>query len=239
MPNVVNVLDHWIELYSSDRDEVATADYLFWFGYESPPDILITTALSALTLGVDIERGAVGTVGVRVHRYVWLGKNGQIRYKQLPPSHDWNSERISRCVSVEVRNSVFYANATSLSTVYVFDDDGPATAKWAATAQFKARRIIGYEASTGRVAHSLDVLGDPAGLAEDWPKIEQQARQRAAELAGSPLEAIELLEVEPRGLAGAGTVDLERQRLIRPRRVALGGLTRSTAAVRPRRSATD
>ena len=168
MPNVVNVLDHWIELYSSDRDEVATADYLFWFGYESPPDILITTALSALTLGVDIERGAIGTVGVRVHRYVWLGKNGQIRYKQLPPSHDWNSERISRCVSVEVRNSVFYAYATSLSTVYVFDDDGPATAKWAATAQFKARRIIGYEASTGRVAHSLDVLGDPAGL-EDEP----------------------------------------------------------------------
>jgi hypothetical protein len=120
MPNVVNVLDHWIELYSADQEETATADYLFWFGCSAPPDILVTTCLSALTLGV-VEGRRLGSVGVRVHRYVWLTKSGAIRYKQLPPSHDWNGERISRCVSVEVRNSVYFANATSLSTVYVFD----------------------------------------------------------------------------------------------------------------------
>jgi hypothetical protein len=28
MPNVVDVLDHWIDLYSADPDETATADYL-------------------------------------------------------------------------------------------------------------------------------------------------------------------------------------------------------------------
>jgi hypothetical protein len=66
MPHVVDVLDHWIELYSADRDVTATADYLFWFGNQSPPNILVTTCLSALTLGVSADRGIVGTVGVRV-----------------------------------------------------------------------------------------------------------------------------------------------------------------------------
>jgi hypothetical protein len=103
---VVNVLDHWIEVYSQDREATHHADYLFWFGYETPPDVLVTTCLSALTLGVDSENKQVGTIGTRINRYVWLGKNGAIRYRQIPPSFDWNAERI-------------YATGTSLSTVYV------------------------------------------------------------------------------------------------------------------------
>jgi hypothetical protein len=229
MPNVIDVLDHWIELHSGDPENTATADYLFWFGYKSPPDILVTTCLSALTLGVDIHRDIVGTVGVRVRRYVWRKKNGAISYKQLPPSHDWNSERISRCVSVEVRNSVFYAGATSLSTVYVFET--PSLIDWHSVHWVK-RRVITFHRATGKVAHSMDVVGPADELDESWDEIEAHVGKSAAEVAEVEERELGTLTTTPRGLAGAGRVDLDTHRLIRPRRIRFhgrGGETKPSA----------
>src|SRR5262245_50465917 len=222
MPNVVDVRDHWIELYSADPEVTATADYLFWFGYKSPPNILVTTCLSALTLGVSVDRHLVGTVGVRVHRYVWLTKTGGIRYKELPPSNDWNSERISRCVSVEVRNSVFYANATSLSTVYVFDTPS-SSIDWAAHVDWAKRRVISFERETGKLAHSVDVVGPAEELDERWSEIERHVATTAAAATGLDTDRLESLVTTTAGFAGSGRLDPRRRRLVRPRRIALGG----------------
>jgi hypothetical protein len=229
MPNVVDVLDHWIELYSADPEVTATADYLFWFGYKSPPNILVTTCLSALTLGVSVDRHLVGTVGVRVHRYVWLTKTGGIRYKELPPSHDWNSERISRCLSVEVRNSVFYANATSLSTVYVFDTPS-SLVDWAHV-DWSKRRVISFERSSGKLAHSVDVVGPADELDEQWSEIEQHVSTTAAGATGLDGGQLESIVTATAGFAGSGRIDLERRRLIRPRRIALAGPAAAVAGV--------
>ena len=53
MPIVENVLSHWIDLQSTSLDEVDYDDHLFFFVLKSTQDILVTTSLSALTLGVD------------------------------------------------------------------------------------------------------------------------------------------------------------------------------------------
>jgi hypothetical protein len=229
MPNVVDVRDHWIELYSADPEVTATADYLFWFGYKSPPNILVTTCLSALTLGVSVDRHLVGTVGVRVHRYVWLTKTGGIRYKELPPSHDWNSERISRCVSVEVRNSVFYANATSLSTVYVFETPS-SLIDWTYV-DWAKRRVISFERNSGKLAHSVDVVGPADGLDEQWSDIERHVSTTAAGVTGIDVGQLASLVTSTEGFAGSGRVDPDRRRLVRPRRIALGGPAAAIAGV--------
>ena len=189
----------------------------------------MTTCLSALTLGVSVERRLVGTVGVRVHRYVWLTKSGEIRYKELPPSHDWNSERISRCVSVEVRNSVFYANATSLSTVYVFDTPS-SSIDWAHV-DWTKRRVISFERESGKLAHSVDVVGPADELDERWGDIEQHVSTTAAAATGFESGRLESLVTTTAGFAGSGTVDPQRRRLVRPRRIPLGGPAAAIAGV--------
>lgn len=65
--------------------------------------ILVTTCLSAHSVGVHHDPHFVGTVGARVRRFVFINRKGNIDYKVNPPAYDWNSERISQCVSVEVR----------------------------------------------------------------------------------------------------------------------------------------
>jgi len=211
---VVNVLDHWIEVYSQDREATHHADYLFWFGYETPPDILVTTCLSALTLGVDSERKQVGTIGTRINRYVWLGKNGAIHYRQIPPSFDWNAERISRCVSVEVRTSVFYATGTSLSTVYVLHQ--PVAIR---PQDIVSRRIVAYEGSSGKVAHSLDIVGRADQLERHWSDFEKQVKAEAARLVEIDVGRIRLIELKPSGSMGQAQVDVKSGKLIRPRRI--------------------
>ena len=51
MPVVEDVLSHWVDLYSTSLDEVEYDDHLFYFGLKNTRDILVTTSLSALTLG--------------------------------------------------------------------------------------------------------------------------------------------------------------------------------------------
>lgn len=211
---VQNVLDHWIEVYSADRDETQHADFLFWFGYDAPPDILVTTCLSALTLGVDIDQRRVGTIGTRIHRYVWLGANDAIRYREIPPSFDWNSERISRCVSVEVRTSVFYATGTSLSTVYVLNQ--PVSFR---LRDIVSRRIVAYEGSSGKVAHSLDVVGQADELKRHWSDIEQHVKTEAERLAGREAGRLRLIELKPDGVMGEARVDARAGKLVREKRV--------------------
>lgn len=225
---VQNVLDHWIEVYSADRDETQHADFLFWFGYDAPPDILITTCLSALTLGVDIDRHQVGTIGTRIHRYVWLGPNGAIRYRQLPPSFDWNSERISRCVSVEVRTSVFYATGTSLSTVYVLHQPVPIRLR-----DIVARRVIAYEGSTGKVKHSLDVVGQAEQLDRHWGDIEQHVKTEAARLAGREVGPLRLLELKTDGVMGEARVDARAGKLVPQERILEIRKPKATGADKP------
>ena len=207
---VVNVLDHWIEVYSSNREVTHHADFLFWFGYEAPPDILVTTCLSALTLGVDIERKQVGTIGTRISRYVWLAKNGAIRYRQIPPSFDWNSERISRCVSVEVRTSVFYASGTSLSTVYVLKQPVLVQPR-----DVVARRLVAYEGSSGKVAHSLDIVGAADQLDRYWSTFQTQVKTDAARFVGSDPGRIRLVELRPTGSMGQAQVNTQTGKLVR------------------------
>jgi hypothetical protein len=219
---VENVLDHWIELYSLSREATHHADYLFWFGYEAPPDILVTTCLSALTLGVDSERKQVGTIGTRIHRYVWLGKNGAIRYRQIPPSFDWNAERISRCVSVEVRTSVFYATGTSLSTVYVLHQ--PVVIR---PQDIVSRRIVAYEGSSGKIAHSLDIVGEADQLDLHWSDFENQVKIDAARFIESDVDRIRLVEMKASGLMGEARVNVKSGKLIRPPRII--GVRRSEA----------
>jgi len=225
---VQNVLDHWIEVYSADRDATQHADFLFWFGYDAPPDILVTTCLSALTLGVDIDLRRVGTIGTRIHRYVWLGPNGAIRYREIPPSFDWNSERISRCVSVEVRTSVFYAAGTSLSTVYVLNQPVPIRLR-----DIVSRRVVAYEGGSGKVAHSLDVVGEADELERRWSDIEQHVKTEAARLAGRDAGPLRLLELKPDGVMGEARVDARAGKLVRQERILEIRKPQATDAARP------
>ena len=116
MPVVEDVLSHWVDLYSTSLDEVEYHDHLFYFGLKNTRDILVTTSLSALTLGVDLDNRQVGSIGTRVYNY-WDFEKAVLQYKLLPPSYEWNSEDTAD-PSVRVRTAVFFASGTSLSNAY-------------------------------------------------------------------------------------------------------------------------
>ena len=52
MPVVEDICSHWIDLFSDDLNVVNYDDHIFYFGFDATRDILVTTSLSALTLGL-------------------------------------------------------------------------------------------------------------------------------------------------------------------------------------------
>ena len=189
MPIVENVLSHWIDLQSTSLDVVDYDDHLFFFGMKSPEDILVTTSLSALTLGVDLDNRQVGTIGTRIHSYWFFDKKGALQYKPMPPSYEWNSEYISRCISVRVRTAVFFATGTSLSNVYVFHHP---TALEKAGAAFTTKAVTAFDKKKKKAVHRTTVSGTASSLKADWKWIEKNIRTESATLAEVRSSRIEL-----------------------------------------------
>jgi|GEM_PF-5835557 len=188
MPQVEEIRSHWIEVYSNDLDEPDYADHWFYFGLNTPRDVLVTTSISAHTVGVNYERRFVGGVSTRVYRYAFRDKQNKLQIKTLPPAADWNSEYISRCVSVGVRTTAHYAHVFSLSNVYVFSRPDPLVrkaGKWAT----KAFSVVD---GTKKVRHKTSVSGDAKAMREDADFLAESVLQQAAELRRLPLKELSL-----------------------------------------------
>lgn len=182
MPVVTNVLSHWVDLYSSSVDDVEYGDHLFYFGLKNPQDILVTTSLSAATVGVNLDRRFVGSIGSRVHRYFYFDSKGVLKYKELPPSYEWNSEYINRCVSVAIRTAVMFASGTSLSNVYVFQRPALAdAARWKVSLKTVAAALPGMK----KASHHTTVSGRTEVLKSEWTSIERDIRTQATTLLES------------------------------------------------------
>jgi hypothetical protein len=91
--------------------------------------------------------------------------------------------------------------------------------------RWSKRRLVSFQRNSSRVVHSVDVVGPASELDEHWPQIEEHVASGVDLRDGGR----ELLEVPVTGFVGAVHVDVERGRLIRPRRVALGGRPAATA----------
>lgn len=189
MPVVENVFSHWIDLFSVDRDVVEYDDHIFYFGFDATRDILVTTSLSALTLGVDIDRRQVGTIGTRVQSYFFFDNKGKLQYKELPPSYEWNSEYISRCISVRVRTAVFFATGTSLSNVYVFHRPGTVEK---AVGKLGIKAVTSIDRKTKKSIHRTTVSGPASLLKADWKAIEKSIWTETAALCDISVSRIEL-----------------------------------------------
>ncbi len=189
MPIVTNVLSHWTELYSARIDDVEYGDHLFYFGFKNPQDILVTTSLSSATVGVDLDRRFVGSIGARVHRYFHFDSKGVLQYKELPPSYEWNSEYINRCVSVAVRTAVHYASGTSLANVYVFQR--PALAD-KAREKVSIKTVAAVSLGTRKASHRTTVSGAAEVLKSEWGSIERDIRKQSAALLGARRVSVEV-----------------------------------------------
>ena len=115
---------------------------------------------------------------------------------------------------------MFCANATSLSTVYVFDTPS-SSIDWAHV-DWTKRRVISFERDSGKLAHSVDVVGPAGELAEGWGDIERHVSETAATTTGLDPDRLESLVTTTAGFVGSGHLDPQRRRLLRPRRIALG-----------------
>ena len=182
MPVVEDVLSHWVDLYSTSLDEVEYDDHLFYFGLKNTRDILVTTSLSALTLGVDLDNRQVGSIGTRVYNYWYFDKKGVLQYKLLPPSYEWNSEYISRCVSVRVRTAVFFASGTSLSNVYVFHRPGLLEKAMGVSSTKAVIAFVRREKKKKKAIHRTTVSGPSHVLKAEWAAIEKNIRAESAAL---------------------------------------------------------
>lgn len=189
MPIVTNVLSHWIDLYSARVDDVEYGDHLFYFGLKNPQDILVTTSLSAATVGVDLDRRFVGSIGARVHRYFHFDSKGVLQYKELPPSYEWNSEYIQRCVSVAVRTAVHFASGTSLANVYVFQR--PALVD-KARAKLSLKTVSAAPLGKKKASHRTTVSGASEVLKSEWSSIERDIRKQSAALLGARRISVEV-----------------------------------------------
>lgn len=206
MPIVTNVLSHWIDLYSAQIDDVEYGDHIFYFGFKNPQDILVTTSLSAVTVGIDLDRRIVGSIGARVHRYFYFDSKGVLQYKELPPSYEWNSEYINRCVSVAVRTAVHYASGTSLANVYVFQRPGVVEK---IRQKVSLKTVAAAAAGVKKATHRTTVSGAPEALSSEWSSIERDIRRQAAVLLGSRRVSLKvrnggLRKVRRKSLVGVG-----------------------------------
>ncbi|MDX2178319.1 MAG: hypothetical protein SFV18_01920 [Bryobacteraceae bacterium] len=188
MPYVEDIRSHWIEVYSNNPVEPDYADHWFYFGLKTPRDVLVTSSISAHTVGVNYERRFVGGVSTRVHQYAFRDKLNKLQIKTLPAAADWNSEYISRCVSVAVRTTAFFANVFSLSNVYVFHRPDPLLVKiekWA-TKSFSV--LDGAK----KVRHKTSVSGDAKAMREDADYLADTILKQAAELRGVRVKELSL-----------------------------------------------
>lgn len=223
MPLVENVLDHWIEIHSTSLDEADYLDHTFYFGLKTPRDILVTTCLSALTLGVSSPRNLVGTVGTRVFRYLHFDAKNKLAIKELPPAFDWNSERIGQCVSVTVRTTAFFANAFSLSTVYVFQRKKKVGTEVKA---METRRLVVYHPKTGKVVKTAQLQAAKSDLKKHWDEFKKDTLQSACREAGLKKSELVSLRVEPKGYVGSARVDLKSKRLLMAEKTSLAQFDR-------------